>query len=169
MGSRAVPISTVFWLTLCFCPAQQNVYDPAVYLSFFRQVAGLKQVSGLRQPTPQEALGVCEQEAQILSAVAADCELKSRPFANAVGLLTFEARLRAVESEDGSAWLAQQRKHLDSQRDQMVQDHIQQLKVEFGDSRFEALDTFIRSRKADTNFFPPLTAQGGPVPVVKRR
>ena len=169
MGSRAVPISTVFWLTLRFCPAHQNLYDPAVYLSFFRQVAGLKQVSGLRQPTLQGAIGLTEQEVQILNGLAADCELKSRPFANAVGLLTFEARLRAVESEDGSAWLAQQRKHLDSQRDEMVRQYIQQLKVEFGDSRFEVLDAYIRSRKADTNFFPPLTAQGGPAPVVKRR
>jgi hypothetical protein len=95
--------------------------------------------------------------------------LKSRSFAQAVGLLTFEARLRAVESDGASAWLAERRKNLDSQRDEMVQDHIQQLKVELGDLRFEALDAYVRSRKTASNFFPPLSAQGGPIPVLKRR
>jgi hypothetical protein len=188
MGSRAV--ATACWLTWCICPElcqtglsqppQRNLPDPAVYLSFFREVAWLKQapdpvlVNGqtsiLRRPTIQEALGLTEEEAQMLNALAADCELKSRKFDDGIRRSTLEARLLAIASEGASERRPQQRKNLDSQRDEMVQDHIQKLKAEFGDSRFEALDAFIRSKKTGSSFFPPLTAEGGaaPVPVHKR-
>ena len=177
MGSCAVRLTTAFWLTWCFCPApcQTGLPDRAVYRSFFMQVAQLKQApgpvlingqaSGLRQPTIQETLGLTENEAQILSALAADCELKSRTLDGAVRLSTFEARLSSIESEGASTAAAQQRKNLERQRDEIVQDHIQQLKVEFGDSRFEALDAYVRSRRAGSSFFPPVPAQGGSLPV----
>src|SRR5215467_9845213 len=145
-----------FWLTWSFSPVlcqtglsqapQRSLPDPAVYLSFFREVAQLKQMSGpvllngqasgLRRPTIQEALGLTEEEAQTLNALAADCELKSRRFDDGIRLSTFEARLLAIASEGASERLTQQRKNLESQRDEMVQDHIKQLKAEFGDSRF---------------------------------
>jgi hypothetical protein len=177
MGSRVVPLTATFWLTWCFSPAlcQTGLPDPAVYRSFFRQVAQLKQVSGpvlingqasgLKQPTIQETLSLTENEAQILSGLAADFELKSRTLDGAVRLSTFEARLRSIESEGASTAVEQQRKNLERQRDEIVQDHIQQLKVEFGDSRFEALDAYVRSRRAGSSFFPPLPAQGGSAPV----
>jgi hypothetical protein len=180
MGGRVVPLVTALWLTWCFCPAlcQTGLPDPAVYLSFFRQVVWLKQASSpvlvngqasaLRQPTMQETLGLTENEAQILSALAADCELKSRPLDAAVRLSTFEARLRSIESEGASTSVAQQ-KNLDRQRDEMVQQYIQQLKVEFGDSRFEALDAYVRSKRAASSFFPPVPAQGGALPRIVRK
>ena len=177
MGKHA--IRTALWVTWCACPvlmSQQSLPDPAVYLSFFRQVAQLKQVSGpvlvngqvsgLRRPTIQEALGLTEEEAQTLNALAADCEMKSRRFDDAVHRSTLEARLLAIASEGASEKPTQQRKNLDSQYDEMVQDHIKQLKAEFGDSRFESLDAFIRSKKTGSSFFPPLAADGGPAPRV---
>jgi hypothetical protein len=178
MGSCAVRLTTAFWLTWCFYPAlcQTGLPDPAVYRSFFREVAWLKQApdpvllnghaSDLRRPTIQEALGLTESEAQILNALAADCELKSRPLDDAVRLSTFEARLSSIESEGAPTAIQQQRKNLERRLDEIVQDHIQQLKVEFGDSRFEALDAYVRSRRTGASFFPPLTAQGGPAPMV---
>jgi hypothetical protein len=183
VSNRAV--RTAFWLTWCFSPAlyqtglsqtpQQNLPDPAVYLSFFREVVWLKQkpdpvllngqASVLRWPTIQEALSLTEEEAQILNALAADCELKSRKFDDGTRRSTLDARLLAIASEGASEKPSQQRKNLDIQRDEMVQDHIQQLKAEFGDSRFEALDAYIRSRRAGSRFFPPLPAQGARIPV----
>ena len=177
MGGHA--IRTTFWLTWCVCPAlmsQQSLSDPVFYLSFFGEVVWLKQAPGpvllngqasiLRWPTIQEALGLTEEEAQILNALAADRELKSRRFDDGIRLSTFEARLLAIASEGASEKPSQQRKNLDTQRDEMVQHHIQELKAEFGDSRFAALDAFIRSKKTP-RFFPPLPAQA-PVPVHKR-
>ena len=177
MGSCAVRRTTAFWLTWCFCPAlcQTGLPDRGVYRSFFMQVAQLNeapgpvlingQVSGLRQPTIRETLGLTENEAQILSAIAADYELKIRALDGALRLSTFEARLSSIESEGASTAVQQRRKNLERQRDEIVQDHIQQLKVEFGESRFEALDAYVRSRRAGSNFFPPVPAQGGPAPV----
>jgi hypothetical protein len=180
MGSRAV--ATACWLTWCVCPAlcQTGLPDRGVYQSFFRQVAQLKQASGpvlingqpsaLRQPTIQETLGLTENEAQILSAIAADYELKSRSLDGAVRLSTFEARLSSIESEEASTAVEQRRQNLERQLDEIVQDHIQQLRVEFGESRFEALDGYVRSRRAGSNFFPLVAADGGPAPrVVHKR
>ena len=183
MGSGAVRLTAAFWLTWYFCPAlcQTGLPDRGVYRSFFRQVAQLKQVSdpvlingqasGLRQPTIQETLGLTENEAQIVIALAVDCELKSRSLDGALRLSTFEARLSSIsiESEGASTAIAQQRKNLERQLDEIVQDHIQQLKVELGDSRFEALDAYVRSRRIGSNFFPPLPAQGGPAPVAVQK
>jgi hypothetical protein len=182
MGRRAV--LTVLWLAWCSFQSgfsqTQNPPDPGVYLSFFRQVARLERVSGpvlvngqpsdLRQPTVQETLGLTETEAQILSALAADCELKSRPLDSAARLSTFEARLLAIASEGGASTSGtQQRKNLDRQLDEMVGEHIQQLKAELGDSRFEAMDGYIRSKRTGASFFPPVPAQGGPPPRVAHK
>jgi len=178
MGGCAVRLTAAFWLTWCVYPAlcQTGLPDPAVYRSFFREVAWLKQApdpvllngqaSGLRRPTIQETLGLTESEAQILNALAADCELKSRPLDDAVRVSTLEARLSSIESEGAPTAIGKQRKNLERRLDEIVQNHIQQLKVEFGDSRFEALDSYVRSRRAGSSFFPPVPADGGSLPVV---
>lgn len=173
MGAGTVRIGVAFWLAGCFCrvlcqtslsdaPPQQIPPDPVLYENFFRQVVQSRKVSGpvllngqastLPQPTFQEAAGLTDQEAQVLSALAADCEAKTGPLHGAVGSLVFESRLQSAESGEVSGWLTQRLKDLDDRRDQIVLDHVRQLKAAFGDSRFQTLDAYVRSRqKADAS------------------
>jgi hypothetical protein len=133
----------------------QRPPDPtAPYESFFRRVAQLKNASGpvllngqsstLTQPSAQDALGLTDEEAQILGGIAADCEAKVSAFDTAVRSVVFGFRLRLVESESPRA--TQQLKELERERSQIVLRHVQRLRSSFGDSRFKLLDEFVRSR-----------------------
>lgn len=182
----AVRLGVAFGLTGCFWlgvsqqpgsdTSRQNAPDPAVYESFFAQVARLTQsinVSGTTllngqpsaaivdgaviwtpiwtQPTAREAIGLTDRESRALNEVATDYQASLRYF-------VFETRLERIRTEGAPARLMQQMKDLESQRTQMVLNHIQQLKAAFGDARFEMLDSWVRSRKEAPSFFPPVQA-----------
>src|SRR5687767_5755136 len=129
--------------------SQQNAPDPAVYESFFRQVAQLRNATGqvllngqpssLTQPPVQDAIGLTAQESQVLNALASDCEAKIRPLDNAARPLIFEARLHAA-SGGTPQWLRQQLNSTDKQRNEIVLAHVRELKAAFGDQRFQMLD-----------------------------
>jgi hypothetical protein len=173
---------TALWLICCFSHGliqigfsqepQQPPPAPATYLAFLRQVLWLKQQPVLLngQPTAliyltiQEYIGLNDPETQILNEVAADCEAKIRPIDESVRSATFEARLHSIQSEGSSEWLAQRLSGLNNQLDRIVRDQVQQLKHDLGDSRFEILDKYVRSKKDEKSFFPPVTSQ----PVVRR-
>jgi hypothetical protein len=146
------------------------------YEAFFRQVAELRNVSGpvtlingkpvesngrlveITLPKAQEAIGLTDQEANVLNAIASDCEASIREYDVSVRPLVFETRLQALASEDApSAAAAQLLMDLDNQRNQIVLDHVRRVKAAFGDLRFLVLDEWVRSRK-QANFFPPAGA-----------
>jgi hypothetical protein len=117
----------------------------------------------LKHLTVQEAVGLTDQETQVLNTFATDCEAKISRIDETVRTLTFEARLRSMESEGASELLVQRLRDLDKQRDDIVRDQIRQLETELGASRFEVLDAYVRSKKSPASFFPPVTPQGFPV------
>ena len=168
-------LATVFGLIGCFYHGvcQDNVLDspprnssdPTSFERFFQQVTHLKNVSGpvllngqpsqLTQPTPQNAIGLTDEESQVLNAIASDCEAKIRSLDASVRSSIFEARLQRIESEDVPLAVRQLKNYRD-ERAQIVLTHIQQLRVTLGDSRFKMLDTYVRSNV--NSFFPPVPA-----------
>jgi len=184
MHRRTFWPGTTFW-SICFlCQGicqiglsqgtTTEVPDPRTYLAFFREVTALKSdsdgvlvngvVTTIKRVTVQEAIGLTDPETQILNTRAEDCEAKIRSIDGAVRALTFEARLRSIQSEGAPEPLGQWLRGLENQRDEIVREQIQQLKSELGASRFEILDAYVRSKKSET-FFPPV----GPVPMVRRK
>ena len=169
------------WYGICQLGSSQNGADPTVYESFFRQVVRFSQLqsslgavplngqpANVRPYTLQDAIGLTDQEARVLNAVASGCEASIRSSDDAARPLIFAARLRLIESENAQA--VQQLKEFDDERRQIVLAHVQQLKAAFGDSRFNALDAFVRSGKQIVSFLPlpkakaaaPVTDEGIP-------
>jgi hypothetical protein len=173
LGSCNLRLGLAFGLMGCMANGVcQPAPEPSFYESFFRQVAALQNVSGpialngqpsgLTRPTPQDAIGLTDQESQALNALASDFEDGIRSLDSAFAPLVFEGRLRRIESDETSVWLAEKLKDLEDQRNHMVSRYMQRLRAAFGDSRFEALDAFVRSRKLTDSFFP-LVPQVRPV------
>ena len=138
---------------------------PTLTVLSFSEVARLNEASSrtqvnggassLVQPTAKDAFGLTDEETRILNELAADYESKNRLLTDAVRRLTWEARIRAVGSENIPAGLAQQLKGLEDQRRQMALDHLQRLRTAFGDSRFQTLHAYVRSKEMAGRFFPP--------------
>ena len=187
MGSRSVRMQVMVGLLGCFSsclaqtgpsdvPRQLDLPDPAVYASFFRQVAQLAGVSEstpillngepstLTRHTPQERLGLTDQETQVLNELATDCDAESRLLDDAVKRLTFERRLRVIMSQEIPDRLTQSLRDLDESRARIVADHVQRLEAAFGAERFRTLNDYIRSRQKDASFFPALPDPSRPVP-----
>ena len=154
------------WHGVCQPGSSQTAPDPTVYESFFQQVVhfaelqnslGVVSINGqptdLRQYKLQDAIGLTDQEARVLSTVASDCGAKVRSFYDAAGPSIFDARVRLVESKSDPQ-ATQQLKELDDEHQQIVLAHVQQLKAAFGDSRFNTLDAFVRSGKQLLSFLP---------------
>ena len=187
MSSGRVQMQVMLGLLGCFSsclaqtgpsdvPRQPDLPDPAVYASFFRQVAQLAGVSEstpillngepstLTRHTPQERLGLTDQETQVLNELATDCDAESRLLDDAVKRLTFERRLRVIMSQEIPDRLTQSLRDLDESRARIVADHVQRLEAAFGAERFRTLNEYIRSRQKDANFFPALSDPNRPVP-----
>jgi hypothetical protein len=71
---------------------------------------------------------------------------KTESLARIARPLTFDYLMEAIQTgQDKSESLQQRLKDLRDQRDQVVREHIEQIKLALGDSRFEKLDTFVRA------------------------
>jgi hypothetical protein len=104
------------------------------------------QSTGVKEPAIQEAAGLTEREASILTEIATDLEARMRSLN--MGPAIFEARLRYVESGQSSEDLVQQLlRDIEERRRQMVSEYVQQLRTAFGDARFQMLDGYARARQ----------------------
>jgi len=157
----------VLWLGICcwqgVCqtgpsdnPIQQPASEASVFESFFSEVAQRKNASwptapngqstGVKETTIQEAAGLTEREASILTEVAMDLEARMRSVN--IGSAIFEARLRSVESGQSSEELERQLlRDMEERSRQMVMEHVQQLRTAFGDARFQTLYGYARARQ----------------------
>lgn len=155
----------------CPSPCQSGLPDAAppqssasvgVYQAFFSEVAGLIEAANRprligedsSQPTPKDAIGLTDQEARILNELAASCRAEHLLLNDAVRQLTWERRMRAMESEKVAEEFPRKLKELDHRRILMVLDHLKRLQVAFGEARFQTLDAFVRSREKAGVFFP---------------
>ena len=148
------------------CRGQQNVPDSATYAFFFGKVAQLKsgatilpngKDTGLIQPSVQQAMGLTGGETEILHDLAVACTAKIRTLDEAVQPFIFEARLRSIDSaEPERARIRQRLNNIENRRTQIVQACVDELRVEFGELRFEAMQLYLGSRKI-ADFFPPIS------------
>ena len=149
MGCASARIAILFTLIAGHGLCQS---DATVYESFLGQVATW-QVGGLPRPTPREAIGLSEQEAGALNALAAEYESKDRSYREAVGSLRLEALFQSIESGQASEKLARRMRDLGDEHTQMVLGQ-EKLRAAFGDSRFQVLQGFIRSKGPGSPYFP---------------
>ena len=141
MAGNVIQVGVLTVLVVCLCPCQ-TAPDITVYESFFGQVAqaASRDSTASQRTTPREALGLTDREAQALDELAADCAAESRALTEATRRLTFESRLSSMASEEIPPALTRRLKRLEDERRQMVLDHVQRLKTEFGEQRFQAVE-----------------------------
>ncbi len=161
------PAGIALWLGICcwqgVCqngpsdnPIQQPASEASVFESLFSEVAQWRNTSGptapngqstgVKEPAIEEAAGLTEREASILTELAMDLDSRMRSLN--VGPAIFEARLRYVESGQSSEDLVQQvLRDIEERRRQMVSEQVQRLRAAFGDARFQTLDGYARARQ----------------------
>ena len=159
---------TALCLMCGLCRGQQNVPDPAIYATFFRQVVQLKsgatvllngRDTGLVQPSVQESMGLTDRETEILHSLATDCDAKIRTLDDAVRPAIFEARLQLIDSADKPArvrLIQQWLNDIENRRNQIVRVCIDELRGAFSGPRFEVVQAYIWSRR-NADFFPPIS------------
>jgi len=113
-----------------------------------------RQTTSLVQPTLEDALGITFEEAQVLRAIAIDCEARSASIHLALKPLVLELRFAALAEEPSSAAISERYQDLNRQRTQMVRDHVEGLKSAFGATRFARVEDFVGARKDSGSFFP---------------
>jgi hypothetical protein len=171
IGSLAVRIGiglglTAFWglsfgQTANVDGSPQPVPAVAAYRVFFGQVLLFKKFPDPGAPVTsgepvlthppnlwdnlRATVGLTDRELVILTDIAADCDAKLAPLDQAVRPLTFESRLAYVESGTIPAALSQRMSDLEKRRDQVVLDHLKQLKTGLSESTFKKLDDYMLS------------------------
>jgi hypothetical protein len=139
-----------------------------VYEAFFHQVARSPEASGLvdillngdkrmkvHQPSAQEVLGLTDPEARMLRQSASECVDKLVALARTHAELRREAFFRRIESGRVSPQLQAGLDEIETERLRLISDAVETLKSGFGESRFRAMDVFVRSKGAEPRFFPP--------------
>ena len=122
---------------------QGSTPDPDLYEILFR---GLAQMKDPRNLYFLRAIALTQEEAENLHALASDCVTEIGLIDKASKPLTFEARVRSIESSGTDLRLAKRFKELQDKRRQTILDHIDRLKALVGDSRFQTLDAFLSRR-----------------------
>jgi hypothetical protein len=144
----------------------------ATYGSFLWAVVAQK--TDLRRPSPGEAIGLTEAEAQVLSDVAEEWASKGRGYFAAERSLRREAFFQSIEAEELPAKVVEQRakklaerlSNLQGERARAIQEQVQKLRASLGAERFQLIEAFIRSKAPTGGFFP---APAGPVHIQVRK
>jgi hypothetical protein len=101
------------------------------------------------KPNIQEAAGLTDREMETLSAIAADYHASLASLSGQPGHSVFEALMESIESgKDDYPDPQQQLKDRETQRQRIVSDHVQQLRIAFGEARFQALTAWLRGDEA---------------------
>jgi hypothetical protein len=167
----------------CQTAVSQIPADSHLYESFLGQIVRFDQLRDLslkaavsRKPidpgaiTLQQIVGLTDQETRILTDVASDCQARVSAFDAQAKPEILRARLDLTESP-GDSRATERLKQLQDEHEQVVTACIRELKGLFGDSRFGALDAFVRSERQLASFLPlPKKAkQATPDPVRQDR
>jgi len=135
--------------------AAPKVPDNIVYEAFFHKVLFLEDVakkldaqkkSGARaRATMQHVIGMTDQEAATLKAVAADWQTQLTANRAAVAPFFQAAKSQVAASGAPSASTVQQIQALQSQRVAIATAHIQQFQAGVGSARFAVIDAAVRA------------------------
>jgi hypothetical protein len=133
---------------LCSGLCQTSRPDPAAYLQFFRDVSSNLTADDSRRATApkiQDVIGLTDAQVEALAATAEDCLSSLDDFKGRAAALTLESRLEFVQFGKHSDAITQKLKELDEQRNEVVLNHIQQLKAALADADFGKVDAYVRA------------------------
>jgi hypothetical protein len=152
------PLLFVLAFTVTGCALCQESPDRAAYAYFFAQVASLRTAadhpptvsigsdgSARSAPTVQEVVGISDAEAQILRKIAADWNAASDALQESRRGLIFDSRLEFIETGKHSETLEKKLKDLDERSDELVMNHVRQLKAALPDASFAKVDAYVRT------------------------
>jgi len=131
----------------------QDRPDPAAYQRFFQDVSDLQAASTQAAsngddtkpifPKIQEKIGVTDAEGEILNATADDSVTMLAALRPASARLTLESRIEFAGYGKHSDAVTQKLKDLEDQRNQLVLDHVQQLKAALSAASFAKVDAYV--------------------------
>ena len=176
MGRGPARIGIAVGIVGCLCSClgqtsapgapQQSFPDSAAYSTFFYQVAQLARASGavllngepsaLKQPTPQDEIGLTDREARLLNELATEYSAEGLAISSAQQRLRWERLMRTTGSEEVPASLSEQLEALNNRRSTMVLEYVRRLEAMFGEARSRTLNDWILSRAKAGTFFPSL-------------
>jgi hypothetical protein len=146
-------------------PPQEPSLDASAWSRFFSEAAVLRtptesvylngQITRLRHPTLQEAIGLTDKEAEYLKNVAFICETNLRTVERSARAAILTARLYSLDDQIGERDALAQLAELSRRRNEVIRSSVEILKVELGSIRFHVLERFISDRLSQPNFFPP--------------
>jgi hypothetical protein len=151
------PLLFVLSLTVTGCALCQESPDRAAYAYFFAQVGTLRvaadhrpTVSGSDRsvrtaPTVRDVIGISDAEAEILGKIAADCNAATDVLQESRRGLIFDLRLEFIETGKHSETLERKLKDLDERSDELVVNHVRQLKAALPDASFAKVDNYVRT------------------------
>jgi uncharacterized protein YhaN len=166
----AVRVALVLGAAGLFCFAQERP-DPAAYERFFQDVSVFESASSQAAsngddakpvfPKIQEKIGLTDAEGTILNATADDCVSRLAALRPASARLTLQSRIEFAGYGKHSDELTQKLKDLEDQRNQLVSDHVQQLRAALSEASFAKVDAYVH--------LPPKVAptSAKPMPVRK--
>jgi hypothetical protein len=145
--------------------------DPAAYERFFQDVSDLQAASSqaassgddakLVLPKIQEKIGLTDAEGEVLNATADGCVSRLAALRPASARLTLQSRIEFAGYGKHSDELTQKLKDLEDQRNQMVLDHVQQLKAALSEASFAKVDAYVH--------LPPKVAPRPATPMPSRK
>jgi hypothetical protein len=128
-------------------PSRQEDLLRAIGAFVSLAIPGSAAANGPEKPAAQEALGLTDQEVQILKAVAKDYQTKNELFLAALGPLKMESLLQSLDAGLVAEGVARSIRDLQNEHSKMVSDQIRKLEVALGTSRVDALAEVVRSGK----------------------
>jgi hypothetical protein len=144
-------------LTVAGCALCQERPDPVAYASFFAQVAILKAADhgspdsangdGTARAVPkiQDVIDLSVAEVETLAKIAADCVAATGSLQEPRRELIFDSRLEFIETGKHSETLEKKLKDLDERSDELVLNHVRQLKSALSDASFAKMDAYVRT------------------------
>ena len=150
--TRAVRVALTLGAAGLFCFAQDRP-DPAAYERLFQDVwwleSAVSQASSAGDATKpifpkiQEKIGLMDAEGEILTATTNDYFSRLPALQAALASLTLESRIEFAGSGKHSDELTQKFKDLEDQRNQLILDHVQQLKAALSAASFAKVDAYV--------------------------
>lgn len=162
MALRPTPLALAF--TLASVALCQERPDPVAYASFFVEVASLKTATGApttdltgihaimrTAPKVQDVIGLSDADVEILTKIATDCVAATDSLQEPRRQLIFDSRLEFIETGKHSEVLEGKLKDLDERSDELVVNHVRQLKSALPGASFAKVDAYVRTPVSERN------------------
>jgi hypothetical protein len=145
-------------------PRQSAIFVPAPHAprtptdfwhTFFVEVAALKNDNkDTRDTTLQDAMGLNDQEAQVLSTIAADCLAQQTALDAEQRALTFDSRLENIRTGEMGKELSAKLEKNEARRRDLIPAHVRALRQNLPAERFQIIDAYVSEKAGKGLYFP---------------